>query len=84
MDDRSLCSLGRKDDGRRRAERNEAFPKGTLDVAVRPTGETWQVSNDENGIGELVGRLRRLTPTLLVCEATGGYERVVQAKPHVR
>ncbi|MDH5537602.1 MAG: IS110 family transposase [Betaproteobacteria bacterium] len=29
--------------------------------------------------GELVGRLGRLTPTLLVCEATGGYERAVVA-----
>ena len=24
--------------------------KATLDVAVRPSGETWQVTNDEAGI----------------------------------
>jgi hypothetical protein len=28
--------------------------KATLDVAVRPTGESWQVTNDDTGIGELV------------------------------
>ncbi len=49
--------------------------KATLDVAVRPSGEHWQVANDEAGIAELVARLRRLTPVLLVCEATGGFER---------
>ncbi|MGE5291033.1 MAG: IS110 family transposase [Micromonosporaceae bacterium] len=53
--------------------------KGTLDVVVRPTGERWQVANDEAGIAELVGRFRRLTPALVVCEATGGYERAVVA-----
>jgi transposase len=30
--------------------------KAVLDVAVRPTGETWQVANDESRIGELVDR----------------------------
>jgi transposase len=53
--------------------------KATRDVAVRPTGESWQVTNDDTGIGELVARLRGLTPALLVCEATGGYERAVVA-----
>jgi transposase len=54
--------------------------KATRDVAVRPTGESWQVTNDDTGIGELVARLRGLTPALLVCEATGGYERAVVAE----
>lgn len=53
--------------------------KATLDVARRPTGEAWQVANDESGISELVARLRRLKPALLVCEATGGFERPVVA-----
>jgi transposase len=48
--------------------------KLTLDVAVRPTGETWSVPNDEAGVGQLVTRLRTLGATLIVCEATGGYE----------
>jgi len=45
-----------------------------LDVAVRPSGETWQEANDAAGIAALVARLRALTPTLIVLEATGGLE----------
>ena len=48
--------------------------KERLDVAVRPTGETWQVSHDPKGIGELVEGLGKLTPQLVVLEATGGVE----------
>ncbi|MDH4043418.1 MAG: IS110 family transposase [Gemmatimonadota bacterium] len=53
--------------------------KATLDVAVRPTGECWQVPNDEAGVADLTGRLRGLRPALLVCEATGGFERAAVA-----
>jgi len=45
--------------------------QSTLDVAVRPTGEVWQVANDEIAFGDLVNRLRALNPTLIVLEATG-------------
>ena len=45
--------------------------QSTLDVAVRPTGEVWQVANDEIAFGDLVNRLRALDPTLIVLEATG-------------
>jgi transposase len=48
--------------------------KERLDVAQRPTGEVWSVSNDPPAIGELVERLRRLQPTSVVLEATGGLE----------
>ena len=44
--------------------------KEVLDIAVRPTGEAWQVTNDEVGIAALVERLRALRPTLVVLEAT--------------
>ena len=47
--------------------------KATLDIAVRPAGETWSASNDATGIDALVTRLRALAPTLIVLEATGGY-----------
>jgi len=50
--------------------------KATLDVAVRPSGESWQVPNDEVGVTGLVVRLRALGPALIVCEATGGFERI--------
>jgi transposase len=53
--------------------------KATLDLAVRPTGETWQVPNDPAGMPELVSRLRQEQPTLIVLEATGGFEHTVVA-----
>lgn len=48
--------------------------KAHLDVAVLPTDEIWQTTNDERGIRELVERLATRTPALVVLEATGGYE----------
>ncbi len=48
--------------------------KATLDVAVRPQGTVWQVPNDEVGQAELLARFIELAPTLVVLEATGGYE----------
>lgn len=54
--------------------------KASLDVALRPSGEQWSVSNDEAGAGALVERLRPLQPTLIVCEATGGFERAAIAR----
>jgi transposase len=45
-----------------------------LDVALAPSGEAWQVSNDEPGIGRLVARLTELRPELIVLEATGRLE----------
>lgn len=48
--------------------------KEQLDVALRPSGERWAVTHAERGITTLVRRLRRLTPTLVVLEATGGFE----------
>ena len=48
--------------------------KAHLDLAIRPSGEGWQVDNDPAGIQLLVERVRKLAPTLLVLEATGGYE----------
>lgn len=53
--------------------------KATLDVALRPRGERWSVANDEVGIASLVARLRPLAPSLLVAEATGGFERAAIA-----
>ena len=50
--------------------------KATLDVAVLPTKESWSVPNTEQGISDLVARLRKLpAPTLVLMEATGGLER---------
>ena len=48
--------------------------KSTLDVAIRPTGQQWQVPHTEEGIRELVAILVPMHPSLIVLEATGGYE----------
>jgi transposase len=53
--------------------------QATLEVAVRPTGETWQVANEELALGDLVERVRQLTPSLIVLEATGGMQVPVVA-----
>jgi transposase len=47
--------------------------KAHLDVAALPGGR-FRVANDPGGLAELVARLRRLAPGLVVIEATGGYE----------
>jgi transposase len=51
--------------------------KAQLDIAVRPTGEQWSAPNDEAGIATLVTQLQAITPTLVVLEATGGFQRAV-------
>jgi transposase len=48
--------------------------KATLEVAVRPGGSGFALDNDPRGLAELVARLQALAPTLVVLEATGGYE----------
>jgi transposase len=48
--------------------------KATLAVAVYPTSEQWQTSNDDAGIGSLIERVSALAPERIVLEATGGYE----------
>lgn len=51
--------------------------KTWLDLAIWGAEETWQVSNDASGIDKVVDRLVELAPTLVVIEATGGYEQLV-------
>jgi transposase len=53
--------------------------KGHLDVAVRPTGESWRAANDEAGIAETVARLGAIGGCLVVLEASGGYETALLA-----
>jgi transposase len=48
--------------------------RASLEVAICPTGEEWSVSNHERAISKLVARLNRLSPTLVILEATGGLE----------
>jgi transposase len=53
--------------------------KDRLDVHLRPAGETFFVVRDAAGVGELVSRLEALAPSLVVMEATGGFEVTVAA-----
>ncbi|MDQ3966713.1 MAG: IS110 family transposase [Actinomycetota bacterium] len=53
--------------------------KDRLDVAIRPSGECQQVGNDERGIDYLISHLRKVHPTLVVLEPTGGLEQPVVA-----
>ncbi len=53
--------------------------KDRLDVAVIPSRETWQCPNDEDGIGKLITRFKKLSPALIVLEPTGGLEAPVAA-----
>ena len=53
--------------------------KAQLDIALRPTGERWTVANDAPSITALVTQLQAVHPTLIVLEATGGYQRAVVA-----
>jgi transposase len=53
--------------------------KAQLDIALRPTGERWAVPNDDASILPLVTHLQAVAPTLIVLEATGGFQRAVVA-----
>jgi len=54
--------------------------KDTLEVCVDSREEHWECSNDASGIEELLAILGALSPTLIVVEASGGYERRLVAQ----
>ena len=49
----------------------------TLDVCLLPGEEAFAENNSGKGIARLVRRLKKASPTLVVLEATGGYERAL-------
>jgi transposase len=51
--------------------------KDRLDVHLRPADEAFALGRDGAGLEALVERLMALAPTLVVLEATGGFEVVV-------
>lgn len=53
--------------------------KATLDIALRPSDQTWQIIYDDTQVETLVTQLNELSPTLIVVEATGGLERPLVA-----
>lgn len=54
--------------------------KESLEVGVRPEGRHWSVANEEEEISSLVQQLGELKPTLIVVEATGGFQTMVVAR----
>ena len=53
--------------------------KAQLEIHIRPTAEAFRVEYDDAGLAHLLARLHELSPTLVVLEATGGYEITVVA-----
>jgi transposase len=51
--------------------------KDSFDVHILPSGESFSSPSDPKSISTLVARLGTLNPTLIVLEATGGFERVL-------
>jgi transposase len=51
--------------------------KDTLEIAIHPSGQHWQITNDEKEFPALNQRLKALTVERIVVEATGGYELLV-------
>src|SRR5512147_1470222 len=51
--------------------------KDRLDVAVLGEECGWQVDNTQAGIAKLVQQMQEICPTLIVVEATGGYQRAM-------
>jgi transposase len=51
--------------------------KEKLDVKARPSDRSWETPNVGESFSQLIERLRGLSPTLIVVEATGGLERAV-------
>lgn len=54
--------------------------RDTLDIAVRPGGQTWSTTNDLEGMDGLAPRLVAMEPALVVMEATGGLEHPIASQ----
>jgi len=53
--------------------------KASMDIAVHATGQGWNFPNDDRGIAKAVVCLQKLSPALVVMEATGGIELPLSA-----
>jgi len=56
--------------------------KATLDYTWLPNGRNKQTSNTVRGISTLLETLKKLSPTLVVLEATGGYQNLLVETLH--
>lgn len=53
--------------------------KQWLDIAIHEQEGCWRARNDEEGISNLVEKLKQLAPELVLLEATGGFEMLLVA-----
>jgi len=53
--------------------------KEQLDIHILPSQDSFSVSRDSEGLGQLITQLSSLQPKLVVMEATGGFETIVAA-----
>ncbi len=51
--------------------------KRTLALGIYPSGEVWEIANEQKEITRLAKQLKKYAPTLIVLEATGGLARPV-------
>jgi transposase len=51
--------------------------KPRLDLTVLPTGEVLQFENNPIGLKQFVKHVKKLQPTLITCEYTGGFEQAL-------
>jgi transposase len=49
--------------------------KPRLDLMILPTGEILEFENSPKGIKQFVKHVKKLKPTLITCEYTGGLEQ---------
>ena len=56
--------------------------KETLQIQTESKG--WVVSNDSKGIATLIKEIGKMEEPFVVCEATGGYERLLMQSMHER
>ena len=54
--------------------------KAWLDIAVHEQAESYRAGNNDAGIASLLKRMKKLKPTLIVLEPTGGFEMLVVAE----
>lgn len=54
--------------------------KAWLDIAVHEQEISWRAGNNEQGIADLVLKLKELSPALVLLEATGGFEMLLVAE----
>jgi transposase len=54
--------------------------KDSMEVTVHEGKEHWNYANDESGLAKLVTKMKKLSPNLIVLEATGGYEITIAAE----